>query len=185
MARPGGRAGNRESPARCGALEKAATGGAAYFLRAPLTAVLRPAPGENFGALLALIFTVSPVCGLRPVRALRLTTENLPKPVIAISSPFLRVFSTVEMSDSTALRASVLLRPLSLATASTSSVLFMRLLLDRRQTERRSLEQPPYDVPCRNAVGTERSPVRSRPVAGFNPCRRRPWPCRRRRRPCP
>src|SRR4051812_17048535 len=49
----------------------------------------------------------------------------------------------------------------------------------------RSLEQPPYGVPCRNTVGTERSPVRSRPVAGFNPCRRRPWPCRRHRRPCP
>src|ERR1700759_4541523 len=94
-----------------------------------------PAPAVNLGALDALILTVSPVCGLRPVRALRLATENLPKPVRAISSPFLRVFSTVEMNASTDLRASALVRPLSLAMASTSSVLFMRLLLNRRQTE--------------------------------------------------
>jgi hypothetical protein len=80
----------------------------------------------NFGALLALIFTVSPVCGLRPVRAPRWATENLPKPVRAISSPFFSVFSTVVRNDSTARRASALVRPLSCATASTNSLLFMR-----------------------------------------------------------
>ena len=37
----------------------------------PLTAPLRPAPALNFGALLAWICTVAPVCGLRPIRALR------------------------------------------------------------------------------------------------------------------
>src|SRR6185312_17123354 len=57
-----------------------------YFLGC--TVCLRLAPGVNFGALDALIFTFSPVRGLTPWRAARLTTENLPKPVMTTSSPF-------------------------------------------------------------------------------------------------
>jgi len=39
------------------------------------------APGENFGALVAGIWMVAPVCGLRPVRAPRSVTSKEPKPV--------------------------------------------------------------------------------------------------------
>jgi hypothetical protein len=81
--------GNRTAPAYV----------AGYFRRVPLTACLSVAPAENFGALDALILTGAPVCGLRPVRAPRLATENFPKPVIATSSPFLSVLCTVLIKD--------------------------------------------------------------------------------------
>jgi hypothetical protein len=42
---------------------------------------------ENFAALLAAIWIVSPVWGLRPSRAKRLLTPNLPKPAIATPPP--------------------------------------------------------------------------------------------------
>ena len=43
----------------------------------------------NFIAVDAAIFTGAPVCGLRPVRALRLVVLNEPKPGHATFSPFL------------------------------------------------------------------------------------------------
>jgi hypothetical protein len=43
-----------------------------------LTAVLNDAPAVNFGVVLALILIACPVAGLRPLRAARLLTENLP-----------------------------------------------------------------------------------------------------------
>jgi hypothetical protein len=42
----------------------------------------------NFIAVDALICTGAPVCGLRPVRALRLVVLNEPKPGHATFSPF-------------------------------------------------------------------------------------------------
>src|SRR6185312_1827486 len=98
--------------------------GRPYFFLG-LIACLRPAPAVNLGALEALIFTRSPVRGLTPWRAARLTTENLPKPVMLTSSPFLRFFVTVASTDSIARAESALLRPLSEATASTSWDLFI------------------------------------------------------------
>ena len=71
-----------------------------YFLG--LTACFSDAPAENLGAFDALIFTFSPVRGLTPWRAARLTTENLPKPVMLTSSPFFSVLVTVSSSDSIA-----------------------------------------------------------------------------------
>ena len=43
------------------------------------------AAAENFAARLAAIWIVSPVAGLRPARAARSLTLNLPKPAIATS----------------------------------------------------------------------------------------------------
>lgn len=94
-----------------------------FFL--PLTAALSVAPAVNLGALDALIFNGWPVCGLRPVRAPRLTTENFPNPVTATSSPFFKVFWTVLTKDSIARAESARLSPLSFAIASISSVLFI------------------------------------------------------------
>lgn len=61
-----------------------------YFLP-PLTAAFRLAPALNAGALEALIFSGAPVAGLRPLRAARLRTSNVPKPTSATLSPFLSV----------------------------------------------------------------------------------------------
>ena len=52
-----------------------------------LTAFLRPEPAVKRGTLLAAICIVSPVRGLRPSRAPRSATWNLPKPVNETSSP--------------------------------------------------------------------------------------------------
>ena len=58
-------------------------GGAAGYL----TAFLRPEPAVKRGTRLAAIVIVSPVRGLRPSRAPRSATWNLPKPVKLTSSP--------------------------------------------------------------------------------------------------
>ena len=52
-----------------------------------LTAFLRPEPAVKRGTLLAAIVIDSPVRGLRPSRAPRWATWNLPKPVNETSSP--------------------------------------------------------------------------------------------------
>src|ERR687898_160217 len=94
-----------------------------------LTAFLRPEPAVNRGTLLAAICIVSPVRGLRPSRAPRLATWNLPNPVNETSSPDLSALSTVEMTASTAAPASFFDRPLSAATLSTNSDFVMYVLL--------------------------------------------------------
>lgn len=96
----------------------------AYFLP-PFTAALSVAPGLNAGTLDASIFSTSPVLGLRPVRAARLRTSNVPKPTNERDSP---VFRVSEMMSSIAPKprsASALLQPVLLANSSTSSFLFM------------------------------------------------------------
>jgi len=45
-----------------------------------LTVPASALPALNLATFLALILIVAPVCGLRPVRAARLLTENEPKP---------------------------------------------------------------------------------------------------------
>ena len=64
-------------------------------------AVLSVAQAANLGVFDALILTGSPVCGLPPVRAARLDTENQPKP-IATSSPFFGLLATVVVREFTA-----------------------------------------------------------------------------------
>src|SRR3954465_15535158 len=91
-----------------------------------LTAFLRPEPAVKRGTLLAAIVIVSPVRGLRPSRAPRSATWNLPKPVKLTSSPAPRAVSTDLITASTAEPASFLLNPLSAATRSTNSFFVMR-----------------------------------------------------------
>ena len=52
----------------------------AALLRVQLTASLRPLPALNLGWVEAEMDMGSPVRGLRPVDALRLLTEKVPKP---------------------------------------------------------------------------------------------------------
>ena len=56
-----------------------------------LTSSLKSFPGRNLGIRPPGIFTVSPVFGFRPVRALRARRENVPKPTSFTSSPLLTV----------------------------------------------------------------------------------------------
>ena len=48
-------------------------------------------PDTNAGTLDAAILISAPVCGLRPVRAARAFTLNVPKPINCTGSPFLRL----------------------------------------------------------------------------------------------
>src|SRR5690349_9906944 len=77
-----------------------------YFLRG-LTAVFRVAPAEKRGVFDAPILMTSPVAGLRHLRAARLVTEKVPKPVIPTVSPFFRRSVMISMIVLTALLAAV------------------------------------------------------------------------------
>src|SRR5690606_14892228 len=70
---------------------------------------------------------VSPVFGLRPVRAARLRTWKVPKPPRVTASPFFSALVTELITASTARAASALVISASLATASIRSVLFIRI----------------------------------------------------------
>jgi hypothetical protein len=73
----------------------------------------------------SLICIGSPVRGLRPVDALRLEQENVPKPTRRTSSPFFSAPLIVSNTHSTARVASLLLRPVASATELMSSCLFI------------------------------------------------------------
>jgi len=79
----------------------------------------------NFGWLEALMVIGSPVRGLRPVEALRLATEKVPKPTRRTSSPLASAAVIVSNTPSTALVASLRESPLASATAPISSFLFI------------------------------------------------------------
>jgi hypothetical protein len=55
--------------------------------RGSATTFLKAVPALNFGTVVFLIFTVSPVRGLRPVRAPRATFWNVPNPVMPTFPP--------------------------------------------------------------------------------------------------
>ena len=97
--------------------------GSTSFL-APETTPLNSAPGRNFGSLVALIFTASPVRGLRPIRALRAVDSNTPKPATATLLPFATAFFVSSRKASTMSVTSFLLWPRRSATLSIRSALF-------------------------------------------------------------
>jgi hypothetical protein len=72
-----------------------------------------------------LIWIGSPVRGLRPIRAARALTENVPKPTSDTPPPSLSVDVTASSTASTAFVASARDNPAEPATASISSPLFM------------------------------------------------------------
>jgi len=80
---------------------------------------LNAVPGRNLGIEVFLIFTVSPVRGLRPTRALRTVFSKEPKPLIATFSPRATARVMVSTIASTASVASFLLpsRPSSASTS--------------------------------------------------------------------
>jgi hypothetical protein len=105
----------------------ASTGATHHFLRArPLDAASRSeTPGANLGTRLAGILISEPVCGFRPVLALRCTEENVPKPTRVTFSPLRMASTTLLCMQFSALSACPLVMPASFAIAETSSALFI------------------------------------------------------------
>ncbi len=85
-------------------------------------------PGRNLGTLAALILIEVPVRGLRPSRAARLPTANVPKPTSDTESPFFRVVLTASMVASSARDAAALEMSALEEMKSISSVLFTKNL---------------------------------------------------------
>jgi hypothetical protein len=92
--------------------------------RNQFTASLSALPGLKRGTLAALIFRAAPVRGLRPVRAARLLTLNVPKPTKETVSPFFNVFRTASVKAANARVAAALEMSDLLAMCSISSALF-------------------------------------------------------------
>src|SRR5690606_27731646 len=89
-----------------------------------LTASLRALPALNPGILEAAIWISAPVCGLRPVRAARSLTENVPKPTSTTDSPFFNAPVMLSTTASSARPAAAFGMSADAAIASISSVLF-------------------------------------------------------------
>src|SRR6266852_2288031 len=85
-------------------------------------------PAFNFAERLAVLWIDSPVFGLRPVRACRVETENVPKPEMFTRSPCLSALMTSSSTMLTALSASPLFSPSLLAKPSIKSALVMSSL---------------------------------------------------------
>src|SRR5271165_1517118 len=81
--------------------------------------------GENLATRRAAILRTPPVCGLRPLRALRCRTEKVPNPTNVTRSPFFRALVTESTMTSMAAAALVLVIPVEAAIFSTRSVLFI------------------------------------------------------------
>jgi hypothetical protein len=89
-----------------------------------LIASLRPLPGLNLACIEAGILISAPVAGLRPMEALRLLVENVPKPTRRTSSPFFREPVIASKTASTASPACALVIPAQSATTPIRSFLF-------------------------------------------------------------
>src|SRR5262245_41659204 len=90
-----------------------------------LTASRKPFPALNLGVLLAGMKISRPVWGLRPLRAARDMTENVPKPTSVTLSPLLKASWTLSTSAFRAFSASRLVISASLAIRVTKSALFI------------------------------------------------------------
>jgi hypothetical protein len=88
------------------AVERAEATLGSFF--APLTTSLNVVPARNAGTVVFLTFTVSPVRGLRAVRAARARFSNTPKPVMLTFSPLLTVRTITSTRPSTAAPAAFL-----------------------------------------------------------------------------
>jgi hypothetical protein len=108
---------------RADSIERCAAGSLSSFL-APETIAFRSAPGVNFGTAFFFARIVSPVRGLRTVRALRTCLLNDPNPVMATFSPLATSRVMTSSTDSSACWACFRLPSKRAASVSTSSDLF-------------------------------------------------------------
>src|ERR1700712_3028367 len=87
-------------------------------------------PALNLATFLALILITAPVCGLRPLRAALLLTENVPKPTSVTLPPPFKVLVTASTKESKEALACVLVTPASSAILAINSALFIIILFD-------------------------------------------------------
>ena len=85
-------------------------------------------PALNAATFEAAIWIVAPVCGLRPVRAARLLTTKLPKPVNCTPPPLAIAEVIAPVVAFKALAASAFDKLAPAAIASINSYLFMLIL---------------------------------------------------------
>jgi len=95
------------------------------ILRDEIRKHLNALPETNAGTLEAAILISAPVCGLRPVRALRSLILNVPKPINCTASPFFKLSVIASKVASKATLACFLFNSAALAIASIKSVLFI------------------------------------------------------------
>lgn len=115
-------------PTNAGPTPGATVGTARHRRAAPMRQFSRSRsalPALNAATRDAAISIASPVCGLRPVRAPRSRTSNVPNPGTATGSPAARPAATASSTASTASPAAERLNPVLSATAATSSLLFI------------------------------------------------------------
>ncbi len=93
-----------------------------------LTASFNALPAEKAGALRAAIFNSAPVRGLRPVRAARLDTLNVPKPIKVTVLLFLSAAVIASVAASHARPAAAFERSALAAIALINSDLFMFII---------------------------------------------------------
>src|SRR6187551_2588581 len=87
-------------------------------------------PALNLATFLALILITAPVCGLRPLRAALLETENVPKPTnVTLPLPF-KVFVTASTKESNVAFACVFVMPASSAIFAINSALFIIMFFE-------------------------------------------------------
>jgi len=138
---PGVAAAARPFTVLAGEVAAAAVSFGSFF--APEITFLRSAPGVNFGTAFFLVFTGSPVRGLRTVRAARTRFSNEPKPVMATFSPRATSRVMVSSTDSSACAAALRLPSNRAARVSISWDLFTGSSLSHEQRE----PDPVPDVP--------------------------------------
>lgn len=137
---------------RCAAGTGSIRDAAGRYCLAPLTDALSPLPGTNFTVLLAAIMIASPVCGLRPGRCALSERLKLPNPGIATSPPRASSSETILTKASRDLEAAACDCSVAMASACTSSVLFIVrfLLVEEKDVEcrRRAARQYPSALRC-------------------------------------
>ncbi len=146
-----------------------------------MTASFRPFPALKRGFRDAAISIVSPVLGLRPLRAARSPTENVPKPTKLTVSPLRRPCVMASNTASTARAAEALLRSACSATFSISSDLFTWCSLAsgpkcRSRRRRRNQSRLIQAGPCRcqgKPDNRRKSPRTTRPLVSVRAYRLR------------
>src|SRR5215831_12451121 len=113
-----GRASSGGTPPSLLCLRRAISYGRVY-----LTAFFSSNPAENFGTLAAAILMVSPVRGLRPKRAFRFATVNVPKFTSVTRCPFFSEVVTAPVKAWSAVPAATLVIPADAAIFAISSSL--------------------------------------------------------------
>ena len=133
-----------------------------FFL---FTASLKALPAVNFTVRAAAILMVSPVRGLRPVRAARLPEPKVPNPTSCTASPLVTALIMVAIVAFSTSSTEAFDESVALATASTSSALFMVV-----EVSLKLLERTTSVTGARNPKASHTSPSSDQNAWGIPTC---------------